>query len=121
MKRKEIRYQFADMTRLYHFTSFKSACKIIESKQLRFGKLFDMNDLIENNKMVYQHIILGNLDKDDSNGEYAEEEINRYQQISFAQDNAIEDKVYEGFNLHMMIVSVNRYQRSGRIGTTVVM
>ena len=102
MRRKSIRYQFADMTRLYHFTSFDSAGKIIESNQLRCGKLFDMNDLIENNKMVYQHIILGNLDKDDSNGEYAEEEINRYQQISFAQDRVVDDKVYEGFNLHVM-------------------
>lgn len=102
MKRKDIRYQFADMTRLYHFTTFDSACKIIESKQLRFGKPFDMNDLIENNKVVYQRLILGNLDKDDLNGAYAEEEMNRYQQISFAQDRVVDDIVYEGFNLHAM-------------------
>ena len=62
--RKSLRERFADMTRLYHFTNFDAACKIIESRQLRFGKLSQMNDLIENDKIVFQRVIFGNLDED---------------------------------------------------------
>jgi hypothetical protein len=100
--RKSLRERFADMTRLYHFTNFDAACKIIESKQLRFGKLSRMNDLIENNKIVFQRVIFGSLEKDKENGLFAEEEMHRYQQISFSQDKYVDGKIYEGFNLHPM-------------------
>ena len=72
--RKSIRERFAEMTRLYHFTSFDAACKMIESKRLRFGKLSRMNDLIESNKIVFQRVIFGNLEEDKENGQFAEDE-----------------------------------------------
>ena len=100
--RKSIRERFAEMTRLYHFTTFESACMIIESKRLRFGKMPRMNDLIESNKKVFQRVIFNSLEDDKDNGLFAEEEMRRYQQISFAQDRSVDDKIYEGFNLHTM-------------------
>ena len=100
--RKSIRERFSEMTRLYHFTSFDSACKIIESKRLKFGKLSQMNDLVESNKMVFQRVVFGNLEEDNLNGMYAEKEMHKYQQISFAQDRYVDDRIYEGFNLHPM-------------------
>ena len=45
--RKSIAQRFEEMNRLYHFTSFKAACSIIESGKLRFGESFRMNDLID--------------------------------------------------------------------------
>jgi hypothetical protein len=98
---KSIRQRFSEMTRLYHFTSFDAACHIIESGKLRFGKLYRMNDLIENHKIVFQHLVM-DLDEDKNNGLFAEEEMHRYQQISFSQDRRVGDRIYEGFNLHPM-------------------
>lgn len=95
--RKGIRERFAEMNRLYHFTSFGAACEIIESKRMRFGKLSQMNDLVESNKMVFQRVAFGNLDEDNLNGLYAEKEMHKYQQISFAQDRYVDDRIYEGF------------------------
>ncbi len=100
--RKSIRERFAEMTRLYHFTSFGAACKIIESKRMRFGRQSQMNDLVESNKMVFQRVVFGNLEEDNLNGLYAEKEMHKYQQISFAQDRCVDDRIYEGFNLHPM-------------------
>ena len=82
--RKSIREQFADMTRLYHFTDFSSACKIIGSKKLRFGKMFKMNDLIESNRIVFERLALLNLEESKNNSLFAEKEMHRYQQISFS-------------------------------------
>lgn len=45
--KKSIYFSFFKMSKLYHFTSFNSACKIIESGKLRFSKSFKLNDLIE--------------------------------------------------------------------------
>ena len=70
---KSIRDRFMDMTRLYHFTSFKSAYWIIASRKMKFGKMFRMNDLIESNKIVFQRVIFGNLKEDKENGLFAEE------------------------------------------------
>lgn len=99
---RSIRERFAKMVRLYHFTSFKNACKIVGSKQMRFGKLSQMNDLVESNKMVFQRVVYGNLDEDNLNGLFAEKEMHKYQQISFAQDRYVDNRIYEGFNLHPM-------------------
>ena len=96
---KSIRERFARMSRLYHFTSFESACKIVESKRLRFGKLSQMNDLVESNKMVFQRVVFGGLEEDNLNGSFAEKEMHKYQQISFAQDRCSDGRIYEGFNL----------------------
>ena len=99
---KSIRQRFTEMIRLYHFTSFDAACKIIKSKRLRFGKPSRMNDLIESNKIVFQRLIIDLEEEDDNNGLCAEQEMRRYQQISFAQDRHIGDVDYMGFDLHPM-------------------
>ena len=62
--RKNTRERFVDMNRLYHFTNFSSACKIIKSKKLRFGKMFRMNDLIESNRIVFDRLVLDNLEEE---------------------------------------------------------
>lgn len=93
---KNVRERFVEMIRLYHFTSFDAACKIIESKQLRFGKLSRMNDLIESNKIVFQRVIFGNLKEDKENGLFAEEEMHRYQQIGFLKIDMLITKYVKG-------------------------
>lgn len=99
---KSIRERFVNMKRLYHFTSFSSACKIIKSRKLRFGKMFRMNDLIESNRMVFDRLVLDNPEKDRNNSLFAEKEMHRYQQISFSQDRNYGDAMYFGFDLHPM-------------------
>ena len=87
------------MTKLYHFTSFEAACEIIESRKLRFGKMYRMNDLIESSRISCGRIIGGSLSKIEL---FAEDEINRYQQISFVQDKERDGVEYLGFDMHSM-------------------
>ncbi len=100
--RKPISQRFEEMSRLYHFTSFKAACSIIESGKLRFGKPFRMNDLIESNRIVFQRVLLNDMSEDERNGLFAEEEMRRYQQVSFSQDKEYDDRLFLGFDLHSM-------------------
>lgn len=100
--KKRVRERFADMTRLYHFTSFSSACKIIESRKLKFGKMSRMNDLIESKRMAFDRLVLNDLEENDHNGLFAEKEMHRYQQISFSQDRKYGEDVFMGFDLHTM-------------------
>lgn len=100
--RKGVRERFAEMTRLYHFTNFSSACKIIESRKLKFGKMFRMNDLIESNRIVFERLTFMDLEEDKNNRLFAENEMHRYQQISFSQDREYDDAVCFGFDLHTM-------------------
>ena len=44
--------KFEKTEKLYHFTSFDTALKIIESNRLRFGRLNNMNDIHENDKIL---------------------------------------------------------------------
>lgn len=97
--RKPISQRFKEMTRLYHFTGFDSACDIIESRKLRFGKMFNMNDLIESNRCLFKRIFTDELSERDL---FAEDEMNRYQQVSFIQDRKRDDIEYLGFDLHSM-------------------
>lgn len=103
--RKSVSQRFEEMTRLYHFTSFKAACSIIKSGRLRFGKMYRMNDLIESNRMGFGRVVKGYLSPDNSR-DYkdilAENEMHRYQQISFSQDFEREDCICMGFDLHTM-------------------
>ena len=84
---------------MYHFTDVEAACCIIESRQLRFGKMYRMNDLIESNRIVFGRIVKDELSEREL---YAEEEMNRYQQVSFTQDHEREGVDYLGFDLHTM-------------------
>lgn len=102
MRRDLIAGRFEKMNRLYHFTNFKAACSIIRSKQLRFGKPSNMNDLIENRKITTRRAFFGDLGKDVDKDFIPEIEMRRYQQISFAQDSIVEGEECLGFNLHTM-------------------
>ena len=55
--RKSVAQRFEEMNRLYHFTNLDAACQIIESRKLRFGKMYKMNDLIESNRMGFGRAI----------------------------------------------------------------
>ena len=94
-------YRFQEMTRLYHFTTVEAAFKIIQSGKLRFGKQYRMNDLLESNKIAFEHV-LSEEAMEQYNSFFAEEEMHRYQQISFTQDKDFGDKTYLGFDLHTM-------------------
>lgn len=96
-----IKEQFEKTEKLYHFTSFDTALKIIESNRLKFGRLNNMNDIHENDKLMFA----------DANGQEIDvfpsdvldalyDEIYKYRQISFTADGAKGDK--DGFDLHQM-------------------
>lgn len=96
-----IKEQFKKTEKLYHFTSFVTALKIIGTNRLRFGRLNNMNDIHENDKLMFV----------DANGQGIDEfpsevldtlydEIYKYRQISFTADSEEGDK--NGFDLHQM-------------------
>ena len=96
-----IREQFKQTEKLYHFTSFDTALKIIETNRLKFGRLNNMNDIHENDKLMFA----------DANGQGIDEfpsdvldtlydEIYKYRQISLTADSEEGDK--DGFDLHQM-------------------
>lgn len=100
--RKTISERFEEMSRLYHFTSAKAAFSIIESGRLRFGKLFRVNDLIESNKVVFKHVLQGGDVCRNEKDAFAEDEMRRYQIISFSQDRNYQGHSFLGFDLHTM-------------------
>lgn len=100
--RKTIGERFEGMSRLYHFTSAKAAFSIIESGRLRFGKSFRLNDLIESNRIVFKHLLNGGDLCRDEKDTLAEDEMRRYQVISFAQDRHYKEQTFLGFDLHTM-------------------
>lgn len=96
-----IKKRFKEMEKLYHYTSFETAKKIIETNCLRFGVLSNMNDLHENDKMVF----VGASDVSPNNFptdvlDALHNEIYMYRQISLTADGKKGDK--EGFDLHQM-------------------
>lgn len=97
--RKSVGRKFEEMPRLYHFTNYDAACKIIESGRLKFGKSFRMNDLIESNRVVFQRVLTNDVS---DSGMFAEEEMRKYQQISFSQDREYDGRYFLGFDLHSM-------------------
>ena len=100
--KKSMHFRFSKMSKLYHFTSFDSACKIIKSGKLRFSKSYKLNDLIESNRVVWEHTFEGYIPGGKEYLYYAEDEMRRYQQISFSQDRVVENCWYLGFDLHTM-------------------
>ena len=44
---------FENTEKLYHFTNFEAACKILSSKTLRLSKMNSMNDVNESFRMIY--------------------------------------------------------------------
>ena len=96
-----IKEQFEKTEKLYHFTSFDTALKIIESNSLRYGRLNNMNDIHENDKIVLVDANNHPIDRFPSDVlDELYDEIYKYRQISLTADDKEDDK--EGFDLHQM-------------------
>ena len=96
-----IKEQFEQTEKLYHFTSFDTAMKIIESNRLKFGRLNNMNDIHENDKIVFVDAKGQPIDKFPSDVlDALHDEIYKYRQISLSIDSKDEKK--QGFDLHQM-------------------
>ena len=96
-----IKEQFEKTEKLYHFTSFDTALKIIESNHLRYSRLNNMNDIHENDKIVL--VDANNHPTDKFPSDVLDElydEIYKYRQISLTADDKEGDK--DGFDLHHM-------------------
>ena len=96
-----IKEQFEKTEKLYHFTSFDTALKIIESNHLRYGRLNNMNDIHENDKIVF--VDANNHPTNKFPSDVLDElydEIYKYRQISLTADDNEGDK--NGFDLHQM-------------------
>ena len=96
-----IKEQFEKTEKLYHFTSFDTALKIIESNRLRYGRLNNMNDIHENDKIVL--VDANNHPTNKIPSDVLDElydEIYKYRQISLTADDNEGDK--DGFDLHQM-------------------
>ena len=97
----KIREQFKQTEKMYHFTSFDTALKIIETNRLRFGRLNNMNDIHENDKLMFADANGQGIDEFPSDVlDTLYEEIYKYRQISLTADSEEGDK--EGFDLHQM-------------------
>ena len=71
---------FISTKKLYHYTSFESAIKIIATNTLRFGKLDAMNDINEAYRSIFYGEGLSITEKDVKNA------LQEYQQLSFTMD-----------------------------------
>lgn len=97
----KIKEQFEKTEKLYHFTTFDTALKIIESNRLRFSRLNNMNDIHENDKMVFVDVNNKQVNMFPSEVlDALHDEIYKYRQISFTAEDYPGDKL--GFNLHQM-------------------
>jgi hypothetical protein len=107
-----IKEQFEQTEKLYHFTKFDTALKILESNCLRFGRLDNMNDIHENDKIEF--VDANNQQINEFPSEVLDalhDEIYKYRQISFTTEGEPGDKF--GFNLHQcgdcMQIKVKEY------------
>ena len=91
---------FQDTDKLYHYTSFETALKIIASGQLRYGRLSNMNDVNEAYRYVYYNKDL-NISSQD-----VLQELSLYRQLSFSVDG-----VNCGYNISPMW---GHYAQKGR-------
>ena len=82
---------FQKTDKLYHYTSFETALKIIASGKLRYGRLRDMNDVNEAYRYVYYNKDL-NISFQD-----VLQELSLYRQLSFSVDG-----VNCGYNISPM-------------------
>ena len=91
---------FQKTDKLYHYTSFETALKIIASGKLRYGRLRDMNDVNEAYRYVYYNKDL-NISSQD-----VLQELSLYRQLSFSVDG-----VNCGYNISPMW---GHYAQKGR-------
>lgn len=93
--------EFMNMKKLYHYTKFDTAIKILESHSLRFGRLHNMNDIHENDKLSYVNTtgtLINSFPSDVLDA--IDCEMAKYRQISLTADDDKQDKL--GFDLHQM-------------------
>ena len=94
-----LQVQFRSLPKAYHYTTFQTAIKILESKSLRFGKLNNMNDFHENDKLCFVDSNKDPIGPDSFDVlEALQDEIYKYRQISFSVDSDNR----KGFDLHQM-------------------
>jgi len=74
-------HTFINTPKLYHYTTFDNALKIIIGKQLKFGALPNMNDYYETNKIIGCNVNAGHEVLD-----MLYKEILQYKQISLTLD-----------------------------------
>ncbi|MBP3473125.1 MAG: DUF2971 domain-containing protein [Paraprevotella sp.] len=95
------RKEFESINKLYHYTKFDTAFKILESHSLKLGRLHDMNDIHENDKISYVNssgIPISSFPSDVLDA--IDCEMAKYRQISLTVDDDKQDKL--GFDLHQM-------------------
>ena len=80
-KRNMNRDTFLKTEKLYHYTSFESAIKILVSNKLLFGKLSNLNDINESFRPLFYSSSI--------NHENALKELSKYKQISLARDGKL--------------------------------
>ena len=100
MSNKNIKEDFKGLEKAYHYTSYQTALKILESKALRYGRLSAMNDIHENDKLFCTDWE-GPIGRNKFSPEILDEleqEVYRYRQISFSIDTDSK----KGFDLHQM-------------------
>ncbi len=96
-----MREEFKNIRKLYHYTKFDTAIKILESHSLRFGRLHNMNDIHENDKLSYVDLTGNPINSLSSDVLDAIDcEMAKYRQISLTADDDKQDKL--GFDLHQM-------------------
>lgn len=84
---KELKHRFNNTEKLYHYTTFESAIKILQSRTLLFGRLKDMNDINELYRpMVPEFNPSHRFENNDKLYDNLNKEINKYQQISLTKD-----------------------------------
>ncbi len=71
---------FQSAHKLYHYTSFNSAIKIIETQKIRFGRLENMNDINEAYRRFFYEFDCEIADID------VQKALQEYQQVSFTKD-----------------------------------
>lgn len=92
---------FIQLNKLYHFTKFDTAISILESHSLRFGRLNNMNDIHENDKLSFTYSSRSPINHFPFEVLNAiDDEMTKYRQISFTIDDDKNNKY--GFDLHQM-------------------
>ena len=100
-KYSNMKEEFMNMKKLYHYTKFDTAIKILESHSLRFGRLHNMNDIHENDKLSYVDTtgtLINSFPSDLLDA--IDCEMAKYRQISLTIDDMEQNKL--GFDLHQM-------------------
>lgn len=87
METETIKNTFNNTEKLYHYTSFNNAIKIIINNTLLFGKLRDLNDINELYRPLsfYYHPHYSNSNNSDDYKKM-EDDFYKYQQISLTED-----------------------------------